>query len=164
MNTAPRLHRGFDHFALRAADFDATVRFYREALGFTVAHEWTSPDAVRRSAFLDSGNGSYLELFDATTAVPGGPAHPDHAAPAPSDEARAAHNALLHIALRTDDVDAAYAHALAHGAREMQAPADLSQTGLNGHPDGTIRIAFVYGLDGEVIEFIRRADFPGTVQ
>ncbi|MFI1255563.1 VOC family protein [Streptomyces netropsis] len=153
------LHRGFDHFALRAADFDATVRFYTEALGFTVAYEWTSPGVVGRSAFLDAGNGSCLELFDAHTSVPGGPAHPDLTAPAPTDAERAAHNALLHIALRTDDVDAAYAHALTHGARARQAPTDLPQTGLNGHTDSRIRLAFVYGLDSEVIEFIQRDDF-----
>ncbi|MEU7206543.1 VOC family protein [Streptomyces sp. NPDC045470] len=159
-----RLHSGFDHFAIRAHDFEATVRFYREALGFTVAYEWTSPGVVSRSAFLDCGNGTFLELFDPGDTVPGGPDRHAHAAPAPTDEQRAAHNALLHICLRTDDVDKAYAHALQHGAREMQAPADLPQTGLNESPDVTIRMAFVYGPDGEVIEFLRRPDFPGENQ
>ncbi|MFV8132954.1 hypothetical protein [Streptomyces syringium] len=44
------LHRGFDHFALRAADFDVTVRFGTEALGFTVAYACTSSGVVGRSA------------------------------------------------------------------------------------------------------------------
>ncbi|WP_415840721.1 VOC family protein, partial [Nocardiopsis rhodophaea] len=84
---------------------------------------------------------------------------PDPEAPRSSDEERAAHSALLHICLRTDDVDAAYDHALENGARPMQAPAHLPQKGLHGHVDGKIRLAFVYGLDGEVIEFIQRPDF-----
>lgn len=152
-------HVGIDHIALRALDFEATVAFYRDVLGFAVVYRWTAPGVVGRSAFLDSGNGICIELFDAQTTVPGGPVGPDPAAPAPADAERAAHNAWLHLALRTDDVDQAYERALAHGARPMQAPTDLQQTGLDGHSDGTIRMGFVYGLDGEVIEFIRRDDF-----
>ncbi|GGM40361.1 hypothetical protein GCM10012275_09130 [Longimycelium tulufanense] len=159
MANAHSLNRGFDHFAIRAHDFDATVRFYVEGLGFHLAYEWDSPGVVSRSAFLDAGDGSYLELFDAATAVPGGPARPATELPIPTDEERAEHNAVLHIALRTDDVDAAYARAVEHGARPMQPPGDLRQFGRGDFGDGTIRIAFVRGLDGEVLEFIQRDDF-----
>ncbi|MFE0104893.1 VOC family protein [Streptomyces sp. NPDC059009] len=154
--------RGFDHFALRARDFEATVRFYTNALGFSLAYEWTAPGVVGRSVFLDAGDGRYLELFDADTIVPGGPARPGYPGAAPADEERSETNALLHIALRTDDVDAAYARALDHGARAMQAPLDLEQKGLNGHADLKLRMGFVYGPDGEVIEFIERQDFPSA--
>lgn len=39
-------------------------------------------------------------------------------------------------------------------------PTDIRQQGLAGYPDGSIRVAFINGLDGEVVEFIRRDDFP----
>ncbi|MET9647927.1 hypothetical protein ACFZB6_27095 [Streptomyces syringium] len=47
--TSP-LHRGCDHFALRAVDFAATVRFTTEALGVTVAYACASSGVVGRSA------------------------------------------------------------------------------------------------------------------
>lgn len=151
---------GFDHFAVRAYDFDATLRFYIDGLGFRLVYEWTAPGVVSRSAFLDAGDGSCLELFDAPTAgVPGGSPRAADDVPVPTDEQRGERAAVLHIALRTRDVDAAYAQAVAHGGRPLQEPGDLHQVGQGGFGDGTIRIAFVYGLDGEVVEFIDRADF-----
>ena len=35
---------GFHHVAIRVAEFDATVRFYTEALGFRKAVEWGEGD------------------------------------------------------------------------------------------------------------------------
>ncbi|MGX8904373.1 hypothetical protein ACR820_03710 [Streptomyces netropsis] len=37
------LHRGFDHFALRAAYFDATVRFCTEVIEFIRRDDFPSP-------------------------------------------------------------------------------------------------------------------------
>lgn len=159
------LTSGVDHFALRAYDFDATVRFYTDGLGFTKVYEWISPGLVNRSAFLDAGDGRYLEVFDGdTTAVPGAAPTPLAELPRPSAEERARHASVVHVALRAADVDAAYARAIAAGATDAAPPFDIEQTGSGGYPDMTIRVGFVTGLDGEIVEFIRHEDFAAVTE
>ena len=124
---------GFHHLALRARDFDATVRFYEDGLGFVRAYGWGEGDS--RAVMLDTGDGNYLEIYAGGT-------------PAPPVDPQAA--GLIHFALRTPDVDAAHARALGAGATDDIAPKDVELGGDGGVP---VRLAFVYGLDGERIEF-----------
>jgi glyoxylase I family protein len=134
--TIPARHMngpGFHHLALRAADFEATLRFYEEGLGFTRAYGWGEGDG--RAAMLDAGDGNYLEVFA------GG--NPQEDVP---------EGVLLHYALRVPDCDAAYERALAAGARPKDPPKDIK---MQGDYPIDIRIAFVRGLDGEVIEFFQ---------
>ena len=77
---------GFHHVAIRAVDFDATVRFYTEGLGFTVHYGFS---------------------------VPG--------------------------------------RALAAGGVSRAAPRTAT---LGGEPPAEVRIAFITGPNGEVIEFL----------
>ena len=56
---------------------------------------------------------------------------------------------LIHIALRADDVDAAYARAIETGAGEQTTPRDVDVEAEEPYP---IRIAFVVGPDGEPVE------------
>ncbi len=121
---------GFHHLALRARDFDATVRFYEDGLGFVQAHSWG--EGSDRGVLLDTGDGNYLEIFAGGT--PAAPVDPQA-------------QGLIHFALRTPDVDAAHARALGAGATDDIAPKDVS---LGGVP---VRLAFVCGPDGERIEF-----------
>ncbi len=127
----PKTAPGFHHIALRVADFEATLRFYRDGLGFVHTYGWGEGDG--RAAMLDTGDGNYLEVFAGGR---GGAEPPE--------------GALLHFALRTADVDGAYARALAAGARSQVEPKDVT---LPGDPPVPVRLAFVRGLDGEVIEF-----------
>ena len=129
--TAP----GFHHIALRVRDFDATLRLYQDGFGFTHRYGWGEGD--NRGALLDTGDGNYLEVF-AGSNRPAGEDAPE--------------GALLHLALRTPDVDAAYARAVAAGARPQTPPQDIVFRGADPVP---VRLAFVIGLDGEVIEFFQ---------
>ncbi len=59
---------GFHHLALRAYDFDKTLDFYINGLGFQKKHGWGEdgrskgePDS--RAVMLDTGDGNYLEVF-----------------------------------------------------------------------------------------------------
>jgi len=131
----PKTAPGFHHIALRAFDFEATLRFYQDGLGFTRAYGWG--EGVGRAAMLDTGDGNYLEVFA------GGERSPGEEPP---------EGALLHFALRTADVDAAYARALAAGGRPHVEPKDVTIAGDYPVP---VRLAFVRGLDGEVIEFFQ---------
>ena len=131
----PKTAPGFHHIALRVADFEATLRFYQEGFGFVRAYGWGDGDS--RAAILDTGDGNYLEVFAGGKPVP---------------EQEAPEGALLHFALRTADVDGDYARALAAGAKSHIAPKDVI---LAGTPPVPVRLAFVRGLDGEIIEFFQ---------
>jgi glyoxylase I family protein len=124
---------GFHHVAIRAHDFDGSVRFYTEALGFVEKIRWG--EGPKRAIMLDAGDGNYLEIFA-------------NAAPGPKPE-----GAILHFALRTTNADAAIERARAAGAEVTVEPKDLT---LQSTPGPTpIRIAFCKGPDGEFIEFFQ---------
>ncbi len=124
---------GFHHVAMKVANFDAVVEFYKKGLGLTEKISWGEGNS--RAALLDCGNGNYLEIFA------GG-----NAGPVPE-------GAVLHLALRTGDPDAALAQAVAAGAVVTVAPKDVT---IPSKPQPTpVRIAFCRGLAGETLEFFR---------
>jgi glyoxylase I family protein len=126
---------GYHHVAIRAADFDKTLQFYHEGLGFRVAVRWGQGDG--RAALMDTGDGNYLEVFAGGKRAPGEPA-PE--------------GAILHFALRTASCDAAIERVRAAGATVTVEPKTLA---LESEPPITIRIAFCKGPDGELIEFFQ---------
>lgn len=135
---------GFHHIAIRAYDFDASLRFYTEGLGFTRRYGWGQDgrgqgEKDSRAALLDTGDGNYLELFAGGTRAPGS---------APPEEV------VLHFALRTSDTDAAFKRACDAGATPTQEPKSVVPPHAE-EPAQTFRIAFVRGLDGEHIEFFQ---------
>ena len=123
---------GFHHVALRANDFEATVRFYTEGLGFVPRHSWGEGD--KRIVLLDTGDGNYLEVFAGGSGEP----KPE--------------GSYFHVAFRTDDVEAAVAAAQQAGAVVTVETKDVV---LGDNPPTPVRIAFVKGLNGEIIEFFQ---------
>ena len=121
----------FHHVALKVNDFDASIAFYK-ALGFEVYKYWGEGD--NRAAMLDIGSGEYFEIFA------GG-----------SDETP--YGRFFHLAVRCDNCDEAFDAAIKAGAREKIAPKDVDIASKPAiYP---VRIAFVYGPDGEEIEFFQ---------
>lgn len=127
---------GFHHVAIRARDFDKSVHFYTHALGFSIKVAWG--EKPKRAAMLDTGDGNYLEIFERPEQAP------------PSDE-----GIILHFAIRTGDTDAATARAQAAGAVVTVAPkhVDIPITNIPGPLP--VRLSFIKGPDGEVIEFFQ---------
>jgi glyoxylase I family protein len=123
---------GFHHVALRVCDFDASVRFYTEVLGCVQKFAWGGVGTEPRATLLDTGDGSYIELFANGSPKPEG--------------------TYVHVAFRTDNVDRAVAVARAAGAKVTLEPMDGSIPGKPGIP---VRIAFINGPDGESIEFMQ---------
>ncbi len=121
---------GLHHFALNVSDIERSIGFYETALGLRLARRWgESPQA----AMLDLGDGSMLELFE-------------------RPESAGVTGSYFHFALRTDDIDSAYAHAVQNGAEESVAPKDVD---IPSDPPFPVRIAFVNGPDGESVELFQ---------
>ena len=127
----PNLISGFHHVAIRVHDWDAAVKFYKEALGFVEKIRWG--EGPKRAIMLDTGDGNYVEIFTNVDAGdrPEGP--------------------IIHFALRTNDVDAAIARCRAAGAKVTVEPKDHV---IPSTPFQTpVRLAFCKTPSGEVIEF-----------
>ncbi len=124
---------GFHHIGLKAADFERSRAFYT-ALGMKEVVSWGGGE--NRITMFDLGNGDRIELF------------------ASGGDEYSANGKWIHFAMTVEDVDAAYAHALSVGALPMTPPktVDLDSTPMKI----SIRIAFVYGPDGEQLEFFKQ--------
>jgi glyoxylase I family protein len=120
--------QGFHHIAIAAQDFDRSVSFYRDGLGFPEVLAWDNQG--NRAALFDAGQGCWVEIFE----------RPGHALQ---------EGQLLHYALKVSDCRAAHAAALAAGATEIRPPRDVD---IPSDPAFPVTISFVAGPDGEEIE------------
>lgn len=118
--------------AIKVRDFDAALRFYTEALGFRPKIEWRIGQTTNRAVMLDTGDGNYLEVFEAP------------------DFAPAANGAIIHFALRCADVDEAVARCRAAGARVTVDPKDVT---IPSSPPTPVRLAFVEAPESVIVEF-----------
>ena len=123
---------GVHHLALSAVDFDKSIKFYTEGLGFETVAEWG--EGKGRAALLDIGNGSHFEIF---------------ANGNPNEQKDVK---FVHFAFATSNPDLAYENALAAGAVSHIEPKSLE---IPADPPLPVRIAFVVGPDGEVLEFFK---------
>lgn len=130
---------GLHHVAIRANNFDETIRFYTTLLGFRVQKTWTLPAFnLRQAAMLQSADGhTAIEVYDEMDVVNG-----------PNS------GALLHFALRVDDPAAVFAAALEFGAKVCVEPMRLRL----GSPEFRVHNALVYGPNGEIVEFLQSED------
>jgi len=121
---------GFHHTAIRSADFDRSVKFYSEVLGFTSRIQWG--EGSKRAAMLDVGDGNYLEIF------------------ARHDAFEILEGTVLHFALRTDDTTAMLERVRAAGMTVTMEPTDVTIDSSIGPVE--VKIAFFKGPDGEIVE------------
>jgi catechol 2,3-dioxygenase-like lactoylglutathione lyase family enzyme len=122
---------GLHHVAVEASNFDRSLRFYTEGLGFREV--LTFPEENQTVAMLDTGDGTYVELFsDGSGEKPKG--------------------SVLHFALRTGDCDAATERARSAGGTVTQEPIDMV---LEGDPPVPVRYSFCEGPDRERIELFQ---------
>jgi len=122
---------GLHHIAVEASDFDGSLRFYTEGLGFR--NVLTFPEQSQTVAMLDTGDGTYIEFFS------GG-------------SGERPRGSLLHFAVRTDDCEAATERARAAGGTVTTEPTDVV---LEGDQPVPVRYSFCEGPDGEQIELFQ---------
>src|ERR1700754_52852 len=132
----------FDHVGLSVADLDAQRRFYADALGLTAGEDGVDmPAAHIRTAILRSDNGLKLELIERGGSTPQEFADPF---------AGAGTQGYFHWAVYVDDLDRAYDHLLAAGAREVSPPGPAARPGM--------RFAYVKDPEGNLLELIQPAN------
>ncbi|SEJ26780.1 VOC family protein [Paenibacillus polymyxa] len=142
--------KGLAHVAIQARDYQATIAFYTEVLGFKRGHHWSLPSfrIQEASMLISPDQRTCLEIFDNDAVIP---AQGKKAA----SEDDIVHGALLHLAFYVDNVDEIYQKALVHGARTFVEPNQLTL----GEPPLVVTNALVHSPNGEVIEFIEDVDF-----
>lgn len=124
---------GFHHIALKAENFEESLKFYTEGLGMKLYTQWGEGD--KRIAMLDLGDGGILELFAGGESITTG------------------NGGYIHFAMKVDDVGMAYETALKAGAKPKSAPRVVP---LESAPVKlTLNCGFVFGPSGEELEFFR---------
>ena len=122
---------GYHHVGLFVTDAQRSLEFYTK-LGGRETFSFPMPDNSEKTIYLvDLGNNAVIEI------IPRG-------IESPEENARWAH-----IALACDDVQAAFDLAVELGATVRSEPREV----MLG--DRLCANAFIYGPDGEVIEFFR---------
>ena len=149
----PTLH----HVSLFVSDLEASIAFYTAGLGLTVRRSFDDIRGCRSasdfafgvaSVFLEAGDGRYIELHPvddgATMNPPGFP--------------------MNHLALAVTDLDNAYDRGLRAGGAVAEIPVADDRwdgTPLNvlmvGERSEPMRMAFLLGPDGELIELYQSA-------
>lgn len=152
---------GIHHVTIRTRDWDRTLNFYRQALGFTVKMTWEERDGTleqrlsgtgrhtQRWAYLDSGDGSCIEIFDDPAYVP--------PAAGATDPTSNPGSPIVHVALRTSRIDEVCRNARANGAVEVVSPVDFVFHPTSGQGAWPVRVAFLQGPSGEWIELLQNA-------
>jgi glyoxylase I family protein len=128
---------GFHHVCIKTREWDRTIAFYCETLGFTEKIAWRT--APQRAVMLDTGDGNYVEVFEDLAYTP------------------APNGAVIHFALRTARLDEVTARVRATGAKITMEPKDVTIATTNAHAPVPIRVSFCEGPSGEIIEFFQNA-------
>jgi catechol 2,3-dioxygenase-like lactoylglutathione lyase family enzyme len=128
--TAPPKGLRFGHVAFRVRDFEASIRWYAQALGAREAYRANKDDGSPQLVYVEFAPGQFVEFF------------PDGKNPieTPRDPIGYGHYCLL-----VDDLDATLAHLATMGV----APANPPRTGRAGQ-----KLAFISDLDGNRIELM----------
>lgn len=139
-----KLITGTHHTALRPTkeNYDRTVRFYTDVLGFAVQKEWVGNlgGGEMKCSMIDTGDGTLIEIFGNGR----------------SDELNI--GSIPHVCYASDDVPAVMEAAAKAGYQPTDArgnPTDkpYEDMVLNENPYYALRVAFIVGPCGELIEF-----------
>ena len=132
MENTGRFTLGFHHIALKCSDIEKSLTMYK-ALGLREVLRWG--EGERLIVMLELPGGGRIELF------------------ANGSAEFSPMGKWVHFAMSTGDVASAYEAALSAGFLSKSAPRVVP---LQSEPYKTsIHIAFVYGPDGEEVEFFK---------
>jgi len=115
------------HVCLNVSDADRIADWYVEELGLERSWEFTTEDGETRNVYVSDGDGFELQLSDTE-----------------GEDDFEAGTAWDHLAVKVDDVDAAFERIENHGVVQGPAP---------NEPAGA-RTAFIEDPDGHVVELV----------
>lgn len=128
-----------EHVMIATSDYDGTISWYREKLGFRIKHEWTVPE------FPDLQL-AYLEKNEFIIEIVASPNTPVASSPANFVE-RLQQPGIGHFAFLVNDVDATTATLEAKGVAVIVPPTSF--------PDSGRRLSFIEDNNGYMIEFLQ---------
>lgn len=117
----------FIHICLNVADADEAADWYEQNLDFERSWEFTTPDGDTRNLYVADENGVELQLSDTE-----------------GEETFDEGTAYDHLAVKVDDVDAAFDRIENHGV--VEEPTDQDAAGA--------RTAFIRDPDGHTVELV----------
>lgn len=128
-----------EHVMIATSDYDGTLAWYQDKLGFRIKHEWTVPEFPNLQL-------AYLEKNGFIVEVVASPDTPKLKAPE-NIMARLQQPGIGHFAFLVDDVDAVTAALEAKGVKVVVPPTSF--------PDSGRRLSFVEDNNGNMIEFLK---------
>jgi catechol 2,3-dioxygenase-like lactoylglutathione lyase family enzyme len=111
-----------DHVAIRVPDYDGTIAFYTDILGFQLQREWTLPDALPGAKF------AYLAFRDFQIEVIA-EGKLTEAAPTTDVADHLSRGGYIHLCLRTADLGALVAGLKDKGVEFLAEPFEVAPIG-----------------------------------
>lgn len=128
-----------EHIMISTDDYDATIAWYRDMLGFEVVHQWTVPELPDLKLGYIERNGFVIEVVETPEA------RSERQRPADLGEALT-DRGIGHLAFLVADVDAVAAELKARGAEFLVEPTSF--------PDSGRRLIFIFDNGGNILEFL----------
>jgi len=111
-----------DHVAIRVPDYDGTITFYTDILGFSLERQWTLPDALpgARLAYLALGDFQIEVIAEGTLTA---------AAPATDVADHLSRGGYIHLCLRVGDLRRTVAGLKDNGVEFLAEPFEVAPIG-----------------------------------
>jgi catechol 2,3-dioxygenase-like lactoylglutathione lyase family enzyme len=141
---------GLSHVAIMAENYQETIQFYTELLGFTKVHHWSLPEyTIKEACMLKSGDGqTYIEVFDKAANVPREGTHL-------KNYKDTTHGHILHFALTVDSIKDVIPM-LKDKSVKVLTPYEKLEL---GNPSKIVVNAIIEGPNGEIIELLEPVVF-----
>jgi lactoylglutathione lyase len=121
------------HVGLRTTDYEGTIQWYSEKLGFKVLKKWAMADL--KLALLAPANDDNFQLEVLSGGITG----------TPQDAAQSIISGFQHLCFEVENVDETLAALRAQGVQVVQEPFNVLEIGK--------RCGFIADLHGNVLEF-----------
>lgn len=129
--------KGIHHVCLRVPDLHKTAAFYQKAFDASLVAEWGHEGEEDHAFILDLGVGDFLEIFGSREPFSLGK--------------------WQHVAIWTDDMEAAYEKAVQNGAAINTRPA-ISHIPTRSGQIVHMKYGFLTAPGGEIVELIQDVD------
>lgn len=128
-----------EHIMISTDDYDETVAWYRDMLGFEVVHQWTVPELPGLKLGYIERNGFVIEVVETPEAR--------SVRQRPADLGEALNDrGIGHLAFLVADVDAVANELKVRGAEFLVEPTSF--------PDSGRRLIFIFDNSGNILEFL----------